>query len=57
MKQLEPSWSPDGRKILYMAGVDATSAIWMMSVDGTDRERILVSPVDDPIYEAAWRPG
>jgi TolB protein len=50
-----PHWSPDGRKILYTSADNR--AIWVMNVDGTDRERIVVTPVGGYISDAAWRPG
>ncbi len=61
-----PSWTPDGRYILYtsMEGTDPTGRpnqdIWMMRADGTDKQQLtsngsadrfpIMSPAGDEIY-------
>ncbi len=43
-----PSWSPDGRHIVYAVGSGARAEIWTMLADGTGKHRLLGSGNDMP---------
>jgi Tol biopolymer transport system component len=38
---LDPHWSPDGRKILFLVRTHTGAEIWTMRTDGTDRTRVV----------------
>lgn len=51
-----PSWSPDGRKIAYwwhMTGPGPRSAVYVVNVDGTGKQRVSKGPYDTT---PAWLP-
>ncbi len=37
---IQPSWSPDGQQIVYVARGDGYSDLWVMNADGTNRHAI-----------------
>jgi len=52
-----PSWSHDGRRILFCSGDWSTSSVWWISVDGSQMKRVVAgaedatySPNDDSVY-------
>ncbi len=47
--ETQPSWSPDGSKVLFRAGDDTLAVV---NADGTGRANLLTS--DGPIYYPAW---
>src|SRR6185369_16739605 len=44
-----PSWSHDGRRILFSSGDWSTSSVWWISVDGSQLKRV-VTAGEDAIY-------
>jgi TolB protein len=55
--QIEPSWSPDGKRIAFASHRDGTSHIFSMRPDGTDTRRLTSSRQDDghPSWSADGR--
>ena len=48
---LEPQWSPDGSKIVFMSGLDGTQQIYTMNPDGTNVTKITNKGVSgDPVW-------
>ena len=46
-----PFWSPDGRSIIHSSGaVNDTIGIWMMSPDGSDRQRLTTEIGEHPTW-------
>ena len=60
-KDLQPRWSPDGRKILFTTTpFGGRPGIWVMDVDGSDRRRVITVPTpccSSNLYGANWQPG
>ncbi len=50
-----PSWSPDGKKILFDTQRRKRPEIWVMNSDGSD-ERVLVSDVKVIPMRTSWQP-
>ena len=52
----DPSWSPDGNKILFSTGRSGRNELWMMNTDGSNEQK--VSDIDAYPYpgRASWRP-
>jgi TolB protein len=40
MNDWAPSWSPDGKTILFLSGTNNTYDIFLMNADGTNRRRL-----------------
>ena len=58
---VEPHWSPDGRKILYVQNEPNGRSIWTMNVSGSQRQRLVLVRSDQPdsysVNGVGWRPG
>jgi TolB protein len=52
--QVEPSWSPDGTKIVFASRRDGRSHIYVMSADGSGTRRLTSGKHDDSA--PAWSP-
>ena len=52
----DPSWSPDGKKILFSTGRSGRNELWVMDADGSNEER--ASDIDAYPFpgRASWRP-
>jgi TolB protein len=59
----DPSWSPDGRRIAYVASrVDqfqssGDGSIYVMSADGSGRHRVVAYPQADDLGPLRWQPS
>ncbi len=52
----DPSWSPDGTKILFNTGRSGHSELWVMNSDGSDERRVSdTDPIPCP-GRGAWQP-
>jgi TolB protein len=49
-----PSWSPDGRRLVFVSGGSDSSLIWTINADGTHLERLTRGPALDE--QPAWSP-
>jgi TolB protein len=52
----DPSWSPDGKQILFSTGRSGRNELWIMDADGNDEKRI--SDIDAGPFpgRASWQP-
>lgn len=52
----DPSWSPDGKKILFSTGRSGRNELWVMNADGSDPKRL--SDIDAGPFpgRASWQP-
>ena len=50
----DPSWSPDGRRIVFTSTRDGNHKIYVMNADGTDQTRLISNPADD--FTPMWSP-
>lgn len=48
-----PSWSPDGKYILFISGTQGKSDVWYMAPDGTGRTRLAETPDNEESVSAA----
>ena len=62
--QFQPSWSPDGTRIVYASGQDGDNDIWVMNADGTGRRNLTTGTLtaggrtlgDGKEEQPAWSP-
>ena len=52
--QMQPVWSPDGRRIAYAADRRGNSDIWVQAIDEGDAEQVTFSTAHD--WQPAWSP-
>jgi TolB protein len=52
--QVEPAWSPDGRRIAFASQRDGTTHIFVMNADGTGTRRLTSGKLDD--NHPSWSP-
>src|SRR5262249_53536735 len=50
----EPSWSPNGRRILFLSDREGNDDIYVMNADGSDKRNMTRSKADE--HDAAWIP-
>jgi Tol biopolymer transport system component len=52
----DPSWSPDGKKILFSTGRSGRNELWVMDADGSNERKI--SDIDASPFpgRASWQP-
>jgi Tol biopolymer transport system component len=52
----DPSWSPDGTKILFSTGRSGRNELWVMEADGSNEKRL--SNIDAAPFpgRASWQP-
>lgn len=53
--ELQPDWSPDGRKILFASTRNGDSEIYVMNADGSAQTRLTDNPARDD--DASWSPN
>lgn len=51
-KDSEPSWSPDGKKIVFSSSINGQRDIYVINADGTGETRLTNNPLPD--YCPAW---
>ena len=54
-RYLDPTWSPDGRRIVFTSRRDRNFEIYVMNADGSDQTNISRSPAWDEA--PAWQPA
>ena len=52
----DPSWSPDGKKILFSTGRSGRNELWMMNADGSGQRRLSDIDADPFPGRASWQP-
>ena len=52
----DPSWSPDGQKILFSTGRSGRNELWVMNADGTNARRLSDIDADPFPGRASWQP-
>ena len=49
-----PTWSPDGKQILFDSERDGNTEIYVMKADGSSQTRLTNNIADDEV--SAWQP-
>jgi TolB protein len=52
----DPSWSPDGKKIIFSTGRSGRNELWMMDADGSNEKKISDIEAGPFPGRAAWQP-
>jgi len=52
----DPSWSPDGAKILFSTGRSGRNELWVMDADGSNEMRLFPIDADPFPGRGAWQP-
>lgn len=55
-EQLHPDWSPDGTKMVFSVGGDASRDLWVTDANGGNADRIVTCDECDQVDEPAWSP-
>ena len=50
-----PSWSPDGRKIVFTTKRDGNFEVYVMNADGSEQQNLTRNPAPD--RSPVWSPG
>ena len=51
---IDPAWSPDGRRLVWASGMPAAHDLFGMEADGTNKKRLVAGGADE--IEPAWSP-
>ncbi|HWQ03296.1 MAG TPA: protein kinase [Candidatus Nitrosotenuis sp.] len=51
-----PSWSPDGKQLVYSAMRDGKWGLWIGSVDGSTAPRLIIDRGQEVVTQPAWSP-
>ena len=51
---IDPAWSPDGRRLVWASGTPAAHDLFGMEADGTNKKRLVAGGADE--IEPAWSP-
>jgi len=52
----DPSWSPDGKKIIFSTGRSGRNELWVMDADGSNEKRITHIDASPFPGRASWQP-
>jgi TolB protein len=52
----DPSWSPDGTKILFSTGRSGVNELWVMDADGGNEMRLFPIHAGPTPGRGAWQP-
>jgi TolB protein len=50
-----PSWSPDGRKLVFVSERDGNFEVYVMNADGSGQQNLTRNPAPD--RSPVWWPG
>jgi Tol biopolymer transport system component len=53
-RDMNPSWSPDGRKIAFHSRRDGNNEIYIMNADGSEQRNLTNNPAHD--WLPSWSP-
>ena len=53
-QDVDPRWSPDGKRIAFLSDRDGKNAIWLIDPDGGEPRKLTNEPA--PIREFIWSP-
>lgn len=53
----DPSWSPDGKKILFSTGRSGRNELWVMDADGSNEKRVSHIGASPFPGRASWQPN
>ncbi len=54
LSNIDPNWSPDGRKILFVSDKSGDNEIYVMNADGSNPQQLTKNDFDD--WEPVWSP-
>ena len=52
----DPSWSPDGTKVLFSTGRSGANELWVMDAEGSNEMRLFAIDADPFPGRGAWQP-